>query len=103
MPRHRYAVRGISRAGGTMLLPDAAPDGRIYLTSAQAAEITGVKPAAVRRWEHIGYLESAPGTSRRKLYEYTAVLRAERLAREAAIRTSGSDTRVQRRHLPASA
>jgi DNA-binding transcriptional MerR regulator len=70
-----------------MLLPPPAPDGRVYLTSAQAAELTGVKPPTVRSWEHKGYLQSAPGTNTRKLYAYDAVLAAARRAREAAIRT----------------
>ncbi len=45
-----------------MLLPDPAPDGEIYLTTAQAAEAMRVKPPVVRRWVRIGYLpEVAPG------------------------------------------
>jgi predicted site-specific integrase-resolvase len=80
-----------------VLLPDAAPDDRIYLTSAQAGEVAGVSAAAVRRWEQLGYLASITEPPERKLYEYDAVKKAEKMARDAAIRTSGTDTRARRR------
>ncbi|HEV2255383.1 MAG TPA: hypothetical protein VGS06_19555 [Streptosporangiaceae bacterium] len=74
-----------------MLLPDPAPDGEIYLTTAQAAQAMGRKPPAIRRWVRIGYLpEAAPG-----LYAFSAVAAAEKRAREAAIRTSGTDARAR--------
>ncbi len=82
-----------------MLLPERAPDGCIYLTPAQAGEAMGVSAAAVLRWEKAGYLEAAVKDERgRRLYEYGAVIEAEFLARQAAIRTSGSDARVRRHH-----
>lgn len=66
-----------------MLLPDPAPDGEIYVTTAQAAEAMGLKPPAIRRWVKIGYLpEAAPG-----VYAFSAVAAAERLARDAEART----------------
>jgi hypothetical protein len=66
-----------------MLLPDPAPDGEIYLTTAQAAQAMGVKPAAVRRWVRIGHLpEAAPG-----VYAFGTVAAAEKAARDAAART----------------
>ena len=93
MPSHRTVTRASAYSGGgaRMLLPDPAPDGCIYLTTAQAAQVTGRKPPAIRRWVRIGYLpEAAPG-----LYEFSAVTRAEKLARDAAIRTSGTDVRAR--------
>ena len=88
-------VEGIRalRAGGCarMLLPDPAPDGKVYVTTAQAALAMGRKPPAIRRWVRIGYLaEAAPG-----LYEFSAVTAAEKKARDAAIRTSGTDARAR--------
>jgi|HubBroStandDraft_6_1064221.scaffolds.fasta_scaffold191766_2 hypothetical protein len=66
-----------------MLLPDPAPDGEIYVTTAQAAEAMRLKPPAIRRWVKIGYLaEAAPGW-----YAFSAVTAAERLARDAEART----------------
>jgi hypothetical protein len=84
-----------------LLLPEPAADGLIYLTSAQAGELMGVSPAAVLRWERVGYLPAAgKGERGRRLYEYGAVITAEFQAREAAIRTSGTDAQV-RRHFAA--
>jgi predicted site-specific integrase-resolvase len=66
-----------------MLLPDPAPDGEIYLTTAQAAEAMDVTTHTVRRWVRSGYLtEAAPS-----VYAFSAVTTAERVAREAATRT----------------
>lgn len=74
-----------------MLLPDPAPDGEIYVTTAQAAAAMGRRPPAVRRWVRIGYLaEAAPG-----LYAFSAVCAAEKRARDAAVRTSGTDARAR--------
>ena len=74
-----------------MLLPEPAPDGQIYVSTAQAAAAMGRKPPAVRRWVRIGYLaEAAPG-----LYRLSDVAAAEKRARDAAIRTSGTDTRAR--------
>jgi len=92
MPAHRNGVRALAypgpKVGGArVLLPDAAPDGEVYLTTAQAAEAMGVKPPAVRRWVRIGYLpETAPG-----VYAFSAVTAAEKLARDAAARTRFQD------------
>ena len=70
-----------------MLLPDAAPDGEVYLTTAQAAEAMGVTPRMVRYWVESGYLpEAVPGKKgrgRSALYAFKAVTAAERLARDA--------------------
>lgn len=74
-----------------VLLPDPAQDGEIYLTTAQAAAAMGRKPPAIRRWVRIGYLaEAAPG-----LYRFSDVTAAEKRARDAAIRTSGTDIRAR--------
>lgn len=79
-----------------MLLPEASPDDQIYLTSAQAGQVAGVSAAAIRRWEKLGYLSSITEPGQMRLYAYEAVVTAEFRAREAAIRTSGSEARVQR-------
>jgi DNA-binding transcriptional MerR regulator len=82
-----------------VLLPDESSDGEIYLTAAEAAAVAGVKPPAVRRWVRIGYLTPAAKDPRgRALYTFAAVTRAEKLARDAAIRTSGTTKRVRRHH-----
>ena len=65
-----------------MLLPDPAPDGEIYLTTAQAAEAMSVTPPARRRWVRIGYLAGVgPG-----FYAFSAVAAAQKAARDAAAR-----------------
>jgi predicted site-specific integrase-resolvase len=81
-----------------VLLPAPAANEKIYLTTAQAAEAFGVSPDAVRRWVRVGYLEPAVrGERGRLLFEYVAVGRAEKMARDAAIATSGTDRRVRRK------
>lgn len=85
--------------GVLVLLPDESPDGETYLTTAQAAAIAGVKPPAIRRWVRIGYLTPAAKDHHgRAVYTFAAVTRAEKQARDAAIRTSGTTKRVQRHH-----
>jgi len=85
-----------------VFLPAPGPDGKIYLTAARAGEAFGVKPDTIRRWERIGYLAAVPGSREAggALYEFTAIGRAEKRARDAAIATSGTDRRV-RRHIAA--
>ena len=79
--------------GARMLLPDPAPDGEIYISTAQAAKAMGRQPPAIRRWVRVGYLqEAAPG-----LYKLSDVTAAEAKARQAAVRTSGTDTRARPR------
>lgn len=87
-----------------LALPPLAPDGRRYLTAAQAGEMFGVGAPAVRRWHAIGYFPAGTviGDGRNKLYEMTACADAELLAREAAERTSGTVKRAER-HFSASA
>ena len=85
--------------GCSLLLPEAADDDLVYLTTAQAAEAFGVTTAAIRRWVKLKYLKPVVKDERtgRALYEFTQVARAERQAYENALRTSGSDTRVIRK------
>jgi hypothetical protein len=86
-----------SRHGGCVLLPDAACDGETYLTAAEGGEAFGVSAAAVRRWKRLGYLKAAVTDGRgRSLYSFTALAEAEKIARDAAIATSGTDKRVRR-------
>ncbi|HUK68230.1 MAG TPA: helix-turn-helix domain-containing protein [Streptosporangiaceae bacterium] len=75
-----------------MLLPDEAPDGETYLTNGQAAKVFGVAPSTVSTWVRKGYLARARG----RLFRLSDVARAEKLARDAAVRTSGSVKRVIR-------
>jgi len=80
-----------------MILPAAAPDGKTYLSTSQAAEAAGVQPPAVRRWVRIGYLDPvARDEHGRSLYEFSAVMDAEKMARDAAVRTSGTAKRATR-------
>jgi len=80
-----------------VVMPARAPDDRVYLTTAQAAEEFGVTQDCIRRWRKLGYLKPAVTSSRgRSLWEFGALARAELLARDAAIATSGSDKRVRR-------
>ena len=80
-----------------MLLPDPGPDDETYLTAAQAARVFGVAKPTVTGWVRKGYLTAVPRSGGR-LYRLSDVARAEKLARDAAIRTSGTAKRVQRRH-----
>jgi excisionase family DNA binding protein len=90
-----FAYPGVG--GARVLLPDAAPDGEIYVNTAQAAEAMGVKQPTIRSWVRAGRLpEPAPGW-----YKLSDVAAAEAIARQNAIATSGTDKRVQRSHLEA--
>jgi predicted site-specific integrase-resolvase len=79
-----------------VLLPECAPDGCDYLTNAQAAMAFGVAPSTVSGWVRAGYLTAAGARGRRAVYRLADVAEAEYQARQAAIRTSGSDKRVRR-------
>lgn len=81
-----------------LLDPHTGPDGHLYVTRAQAAHLKGVTPAAIGGWIRRGYLKPVPGsTPRRQLFRLDDVDAAEAAAYEAALRTSGSDKRVERR------
>jgi len=59
----------------------------------------GRQPPAIRRWVKLGYLaevEGAPGW-----YRFSDVAAAELKARQAALRTSGTDKRARPCHLEA--
>lgn len=73
------------------------PDGEEYVTRGHAAELMGVDPDTITTWVRKGYLQPVPGCPPRlQLYARSAVEEAERLAYEAALRTSGSGKRVER-------
>jgi hypothetical protein len=56
----------------------------------------------VASWRRNGYLQPVPGSPKlRPLYRRTDVAAAERMAYEAAMRTSGSPKRTSRRFDPA--
>lgn len=98
MPSQPCARGGFRVPGGrALILPAIAPDGKTYLSTAQAAQAAGVQPPAVRRWVRVGYLEPVATDARgRALYEFDAVMGAEKLARDAAVRTSGTAKRATR-------
>jgi len=83
--------------GWLMLLPDPGPDDETYLTAAQAARVFGVAASTFTGWVRKGYVAAVPGSSRR-LYRLPDVACAEKKARDAAIRTSGTTKRVRRHH-----
>jgi hypothetical protein len=79
-------------------LPEPQADGLIYVVTKQAAGLMGVTPATITHWRSRGYLKPQPGSLPRKpVYLWTDVVEAEFLAREAAIRASGTDRQVRRR------
>lgn len=79
-------------------LPAPGPDGRIWLTTKQAAEEMHVAPCTITAWRHKGYLTPHPASPpRHPLYCMDGLIKAEQCAREAALRTSGTLKRVRRR------
>jgi hypothetical protein len=81
------------RAGGARVqLPNPAPDGEIYVSTALAAKAMGVKPRTIHSWLALGYLPKVrPGW-----YKLSDVAAAEATARRNAIAVSGTDKRVRR-------
>lgn len=82
------------------MLPDfhVGPDGEKYVTRAQAAKIKGVALGTIDGWIRKGYLASIPGCPpRHQMFKLADVDRAETTAYLAALRTSGSGRRVERR------
>lgn len=80
-----------------MILPAAAADGETYLFTKDAAVAMGVAMCTISQWRRRGILEPVDGCPPRKpLYRLSDLRRAEQVARENAIRTSGSDLRVRR-------
>ena len=72
-------------------------DGETYLLTKAAAEAIGVAECTVSQWRRRGLLEPVPGSPPRKpLYRLSDLRKAEQVARENAIRTSGTDVRVRR-------
>lgn len=68
-----------------------------YVVTKTAAELMGVTPSTITHWRTNGYLAPIPGSPPHKpLYRWADVIEAEYLARQAAIRTSGTDKRVRR-------
>jgi hypothetical protein len=73
------------------------PDGERVVSRAQAAAIKGVTGATIDGWVRKGYLEPIPGCPpRQRLFLLDDVDAAETRAYLAAVRTSGSDKRVER-------
>ena len=68
-----------------------------FITTAQAAQMIGVKPPTIRSWRHRGWLEPQGLDERnRPLYTRQAIREAERRVRENGLRTSGVDPRQLR-------
>jgi hypothetical protein len=79
------------------MLPTPAPDGTIWLTTRQAAAEMHVAPCTITSWRHKGYLTPHPASPpRHPLYSLGNLIDAERKARSAAWRTSGTLRRVRR-------
>lgn len=86
-------------SGGCFMI---GPDGVEYWTTKQAADAMDVAPSTISTWRRNGYLTPVEGSPPRKpLYRMLDVTRAEKIAYENAIRTSGSAKRTSRRHLVA--
>lgn len=84
-------------SGGVLVV---GPDGEEYWTTKQAAEALDVAPSTISTWRRNGYLTPVDGSPPRKpLYRKLDVTKAEKIAYENAIRTSGSAKRSSRRHM----
>ena len=95
-PRKAPAAGAFRVSRGCPMLPETAPDGEIYLSGSHAAREFGVAPSTISTWARKGYLTPAASSGRRALYRMSDVAKAEKLARDAAIRTSGTAKRVRR-------
>lgn len=74
------------------------PDGEEYWITKEAAQAMDVAPSTVSTWRRLGYLTPIDGSPpRRPIYRKLDVARAEKMAYDAAIRTSGSAKRTSRR------
>jgi hypothetical protein len=83
-------------------LPPPAPDGTVWLTTAQAAAEIRVAPCTITSWRVKGYLVPHPASPpRHPLYSLDDLIRAEQAARAAALRTSGTLKRVRRDRITA--
>lgn len=73
------------------------PDGEEYWTTKEAAAAMEVAPSTISTWRARGYLTPVEGSPpRRPLYLRADVVRAEKTAYKAALRTSGSAKRTSR-------
>lgn len=90
----RVSVRAF-RVQGQVIVQPAHPSG--FLSTAEAAQVAGVRPVTIRLWRKRGWL-AAQGLSERGYPMHTreAVLAAERKVRENGLGASGVDPRRQR-------
>jgi len=80
-----------------LLLPPEAGDGEVYVLTKTAAEAMGVAMCTISQWARRGYLTPMPWSPPRKpVYRLSDVRKAEKLTRDNALRTSGTDRQVQR-------
>lgn len=100
MPSARSTGWGLFACPGVGLIlirSHFGPDGEEYVTRQQAARLMGVDPRTISTWERRDYLKRVQGFPPRKpLYLLSDVIDAEKSARDAAIRTSGTQARVVR-------
>lgn len=67
-------------------LPPPGPDGRVYVTTQQAADLLGVNKSTISHWRTKKYIAPIAGSPpRRPVYLWDDVLDAERTARRKAI------------------
>jgi hypothetical protein len=67
-------------------LPREAPDGRIYVTTTQAAELAQVAVCTISKWKKSGLLTPHPDSPpRQPVYDLEDVRTAEQAARRKAI------------------
>lgn len=95
-----YAWRGFSHVRGVVApveLPAPAPDGETYVTTTLGARLLNVAVCTISSWKAKGYVQPVSGSpARRPLYRWDELVEAEFIARQNAIRTSGSDAQVRR-------
>lgn len=80
-----------------MELPPAAHDGETYVTTTLGARLLRVAVCTISSWKAKGYVQPVTGSPPgRPLYRWDDLIEAEYIARQNAIRTSGSTKQVQR-------
>ena len=80
-----------------MELPAAAHDGETYVTTTLGARLLNVAVCTISSWKAKGYVQPVTGSPpRRPLYRWDDLVEAEYIARQNAIRTSGTDAQVRR-------
>jgi len=80
-----------------MRLPEPRKDGETYLTTTQSAFVIGVATCTISAWRKRGWITPIPGSpNRRPVYRLSELRLTEQVARENAIKATGTDERVRR-------